>query len=400
MASLPTTSRRTFICGHHLHLFFILSSFLLIISLLSAVAGSVDGHSNYVSDNCDWAGSGNLGADSERSVVPIYLRCSSGELVLISIFEDNFKHFYIILGTIHWLWPKGGLRVVLRLGGIQKNSGDFRGCIRVSRNSTTNGVRIYLEGKRQLHQIYAADDGKHPDLVRCFVSVHSLMALFIETDPSVANSGGDHQLHHVKDIKDHIELSYDLTPMNFDNKAEIEDEELSSCKPCSPSQTLSLFCSADFVLSGKVTYYHHRPEVELTSFHVTPTYVHRYPVVSTGGAYLNDYNVSSSSDKQNDQQIGPLRLSRPLKCASQAAPRTEYLFIGRKVLGNYLISCSPKLTEWREISRRALAEGTNQCHFFWRLTLSAKQNFSQRRPTAEEKSQLKSTIEKSRPNKR
>ncbi|KAH9390198.1 hypothetical protein TYRP_007752 [Tyrophagus putrescentiae] len=347
---------------HHHFLFFFFVIFLLLLQIISnssatettttTTPGNVSEHhqhhlqqhSNFVSDNCDWAGSGHLGADSERSVVPIYLRCSSG--------------------TIHWLWPKGGLRVVLRLGG----GGDFRGCIRVSRNSTRlNGVRIYLEGKRRLHQIYSADDGKHPDLLRCFVSVRSLMALFIETDPVVVNSGEDgednHPLphpHHPANIEDHFELSYDLTPVRPGDDQDA-DGLSSTCHPCSPTKLLSLFCLADFVLSGRVTYYHHRPEVALTSFHVTPTYVHRYPSPKDG-AYLNDFNATSSSSsssnlEDSNSKLGPVRLSRPLRCAAQAEART-------RVLGNYLITCAPRLTEWRAIARRALAEGTNQCHFF------------------------------------
>lgn len=295
----------------------------LVLPSLSSI--SVSNHSPYVSDVCDWQGSGSPSVDSDRSVVPSYLRCARG--------------------SVKWLYPKGGLRVVLRLGTSNK---DFRGCIRVSANSTQT-VRIYLEGKRQLHQIYAPNDGKHPDLLRCFVSVHAFMALFIETDPNGA------RVHN----QDQIAFDYDLQAAE---SLTTPEDDMSECRPCSPAQMLSLFCSADFVLSGKVTYYHHRSEVQMTEFTVKPTFMFRFPVETS---YVNDYNATLPELENAIPDVNPflqIKLIRPLKCAAGAAPRTEYLFLGKKILGNYFITCAPRMSDWRRISRQAVEAGTNQCH--------------------------------------
>ncbi|KAI2796894.1 hypothetical protein BLOT_014591 [Blomia tropicalis] len=314
-----------------------MSSLIIHVILFATIVSVIDGshhhhhhHSPYISDVCDWQGSGSPNVASDRSVVPIYLRCSRG--------------------SVQWLYPKGGLRVVLKLG---TNNKEFRGCIRVARNSTKS-VRIYIEGKRQLHQIYAPDDGKHEDLFRCFVSVHAFMALFIETDPN----------ENVTQSQDHVLFHYDLQASN--NTKAIEDD-YEECKPCSDDEILAMFCSADFVLSGKVTYFYQRPEVQMTEFNVKPTFVHRFPIKS---AYINDLNVTEySTNEMNNNltdettnNIERVTLNRPLKCASRATARADYLFLGRRMLGNYMIRCAPKLSHWKLISKQALERGTNQCH--------------------------------------
>lgn len=270
---------------------------------------------HYVSDACDWEGSKTttttLDTISDRSVMPIYLRCSRG--------------------NVKWFFPRGGLRVVLKLGTSGR---DFRGCIRVARNSTRN-ARIYIEGRRQLHQIYAADDGKHEDLFRCFVSYNSFIALFIETEP---NSAHPH---------DHVIFGYDLQAANKETFADDMDE----CKPCTNEQLLSLFCSADFAFTGMVTYFHDQPKVELSEFVAKPLHIYRFPFNNT---YVNDL-------ESND--IGEITLHRLLKCDPRANLRTKYLFLGRQVLGNYLITCAPKLSHWRAVSGLAVKTGKNQCQF-------------------------------------
>lgn len=288
---------------------------------------------SYISDVCDWKGSRSLNDDSERSVTPIYLRCSRG--------------------NIKWFYPTGGLLVVLKLG---TNNKDFHGCIRVARNTTRN-VRIYIEGKRQLFQIFAANDGKHPDLFRCFVSVNHFMSLFIETD---TNSLYPH---------DSVIFSYDLQEINstLSSPLLIENNGEDNCHSCmdNDEQTLNLFCSADFALTGKISYYRTLSELDLTEFTVKPIYIYR---LFFNGTFVNDLNLISNNHLVNNDTnqnidinlISKLTLNSPAKCKLNINSN-RYLFLGKQILGKYIISCLIPLDQWKQIFLRAINIGTNQC---------------------------------------
>lgn len=308
--------------------------FLLIVvyaSIVDSLVPTLDNnnplsHSFYVSDICDWQGSRSPSIP-ERSVKPIYLRCSRG--------------------NIKWFFPNGGLRIVLKLGN---SNNDFRGCIRVSRNTTRN-ARIYVAGKQQLYQIFAFDDGHNEDLLRCFVSYNSFIALFVEIEPQSQFPN------------DNVIFSYDLEAA----KKETFGDDMHVCKPCSDQQILSLYCSADFALTGMVTYFHDRPEVELSEFIVKPSYISRFAANST---YINDFNLllSNSTSELNQHniiengQLSRITLHRLLKCDLRVGLRSKYLFLGRKSLGYYFITCAPKLSHWKQISNKAVETGQNQCH--------------------------------------
>lgn len=289
---------------------------------------------SYISDVCDWKGSKSLNDDSERSVTPIYLRCSRG--------------------NIKWFYPTGGLLVVLKLG---TNNKDFHGCIRVARNTTRN-VRIYIEGKRQLFQIFAADDGKHPDLFRCFVSVNHFMSLFIETD---TNSLYPH---------DSVIFSYDLQEINSNLSSPLllEDNGEDNYHSCTDNdnQILKLFCSADFSLTGRISYYHTLPELDLTEFTVKPLYIYR---LLFNGTFVNDLNLISNNqfvNKFDSNQnidinlISKLTLNLPAKYKLNINSN-RYLFLGKQILDKYIISCLMPLDQWKQIYLRAINTGTNQC---------------------------------------
>lgn len=73
---------------------------------------------------------------TERGVTPVYLRCRTGRIT--------------------WLYPKGALRVILRLPG---NGRDFRACVKVRENKTKPAARLFLEGPRSLLKLYSHNDG-------------------------------------------------------------------------------------------------------------------------------------------------------------------------------------------------------------------------------------------------
>ncbi len=90
-----------------------------------------------------------------RGVTPVYLRCYQGR--------------------VSWVYPRGGLRVLLRLGSTGK---DFKGCIRV--NPSFAGARIFLEDKKFLKELYSPGDRLPVKLARCFPSRTGQAALYIE----------------------------------------------------------------------------------------------------------------------------------------------------------------------------------------------------------------------------
>ncbi|KAJ9574857.1 hypothetical protein L9F63_007982, partial [Diploptera punctata] len=92
-----------------------------------------------------------------RGVTPVYLRCSQGHL--------------------EWQYPRGALRVLLRLGASGR---EFRGCIKVSANFS--GAHIFLEGPRSLLPLFPAhrDDETPREVARCFQSRDGQAALYVE----------------------------------------------------------------------------------------------------------------------------------------------------------------------------------------------------------------------------
>ncbi|KAK7045755.1 hypothetical protein SK128_022312, partial [Halocaridina rubra] len=92
-----------------------------------------------------------------RGVQPVYLSCSSGR--------------------VEWQYPRAGLRVILKSPQKEK---DFHACIKA--DSKFAGARIYLEGHRSLLPIFALDDDRPKELVRCFTSYKGQAALYVEAD--------------------------------------------------------------------------------------------------------------------------------------------------------------------------------------------------------------------------
>ena len=281
-----------------------------------------------ISDVCDWEGSGSIELDSDRAVVPVYLRCSHG--------------------TIKWFYPKGGLRVVLRYGTSNKN---FRGCIRVARN-TSNSVRMYIEGNQQLHKLYSYDDQKHIDLLRCFVSIDGKIAIFVESEPLLTHDLNDKQI---------VKFSYDLQSVSSKQELISEDEE---CKPCDDNQMLSLYCTSDFIIEGTIHTLLHSNQLERSELTVRAHKIIKDPIDNTYQTLGQNNSVSVDAVMSRYGIVKYFTLHRPLKCQTKAGSGTEFLFMGRWLLGSPVISCAPKLSHWKHVKSRAQESGTNQCQLF------------------------------------
>ncbi|GFQ96936.1 meteorin-like protein, partial [Trichonephila clavata] len=116
-------------------------------------------------------------SSSSTGVQPVYLRCKEG--------------------GVRWEYPRGALRVVLRMGHSDK---DFQGCLKVMANSS--GANLYLEGLQKLHLLQRYNHSDSVNRERCFRSVGGQVAFFIEArDPSEWRK------------KEVFEWMYDLEPL-------------------------------------------------------------------------------------------------------------------------------------------------------------------------------------------
>ncbi|KAL1478572.1 hypothetical protein MTO96_034978 [Rhipicephalus appendiculatus] len=212
-----------------------------------------------------------------RSVVPVYLRCDQGRVT--------------------WKYPRGALRVLLRLGGTGNGGArDFRACVKIDANST--GAAVHLEGHRKLIPIHKGQsaprvaDGDDGEVRRCFTSYKGQVALFLEATPET-----NHLLS-----RDTFRLWYHLTPVMSQRDL---DDELAECRPCTDRELLHHYCSSDFRKMAAV-------------------------------------------------------LQRPLKCGTRAG-RGHFLFIGVRMLGKPTMRCAPRLQYWRKLRDRATRDGTSMC---------------------------------------
>ncbi|XP_076366036.1 meteorin-like protein [Tachypleus tridentatus] len=256
-------------------------------------------------DECDWIGSGL--SQGERCIQAIYLRCAQG--------------------SIEWKYPRGALRVVLRHGTSGR---EFRGCLRV--NNKFNDAQIYVEGHRKLHLLFSKRDGKHPELLRCFNSHHGQVALYVEAETVSSTLQ-----------KEETRFTYELQAVS--TAALLDD--LDVCRPCSEEEMLRFFCVSDFVLQGTVSSLNHNRRLQRSELTVQVKRIYR------------DSHESVLNSVPDDRKETVLH--RSLKCDTKVGPG-EYVFFGKWTLESPVIQCAPRLADWRKIRRKAIMEGTNQCH--------------------------------------
>lgn len=279
---------------------------------------------------CDWDGSGLRSSDAaraghasqrwlkSRSVVPVYLRCDQGRVT--------------------WRYPRGALRVLLRLGGTGSGGAkDFRACVKVAANST--GAAVHLEGYRRLIPIFKGQPAssrlpeEDDEVRRCFTSYQGQVALFLEATPEA-----NHLLS-----RDTFRLWYHLTPVMSQRDL---DDDMAECRPCTDRELLHHYCSSDFVAEGVVTSLRHVHRRDVTEITVSSARVHRDS--SEDPAFLPSDNKMAAV------------LQRPLKCGTRAG-RGHFMFIGARVLGKPTLRCAPRLQYWRKLRDRALKDGTSMC---------------------------------------
>lgn len=270
------------------------------------------------SDTCDWTASGLTDSPDEKSVVPIYLRC--------------------LEGNVKWRHPRGGLHVV-----FSRSDSEFRGCIRISRNVTSR-VKIFVEGI-SLQTIYDSSQNDNLDVVRCFKSNHQKVALYLESI--------DHHENFSYKNPQVFEFNYHLEPVA---SPVVLHDDMEVCRPCSDEELTSLYCSSDFILSGFIQSLKNDEQLKRTEITVRVSDMRKDSVPSI---LVKGRGSVWNHQKSHSSQV--VVLHRPLKCHSKAGLGSEFLFMGRWILGNPVIKCAPKLSHWKHAKHRSIQSGSNQC---------------------------------------
>lgn len=327
--------------------------------------------SQAAADGCDWIGSGLESPSSEdqtqqqpqshRGVKPVYLRCSQG--------------------SVSWLYPRGALRVVLRYGTAGK---EFQGCLKLS--ADFGGANIYVEQHRTLKLLHSASSSAilRPDGKRhCFDSHQGQVALFLESDsPGV---GGSDPLR-----RETAAFDYDLQLIEEENDQ--SHDPWQECRPCSVKESLEMFCSSDFVARGFISSVYNDAQLERTLLKVRATRVIRQassvfqpvnrrsaslpkrkrrspltpkrliPIPSKwkGMDGVEEDLTDSEMDNSllDDEHTGTLHV--PLTCQVKHGSG-EFVFMGRKRLGDAVLWCAPRVEEWQQWVHQAQTDGSAQC---------------------------------------
>ncbi|XP_055950053.1 meteorin-like protein [Argiope bruennichi] len=284
--------------------FVILVFFFFVVCLVSTAP--ISDLTRRISDECDWFGSGLEDTSSPTiGVQSVYLRCREGK--------------------IRWEYPRGALRVVLRIGHFHK---DFQGCLKVSANSS--GASLYLEGHKKLHLLYRNNNSVNSQ--QCFRSIGGHVALFLEA-------------HAPSELlkKDLFELMYDLEP--------IQPKSFSECRPCTDRELIYAFCTSDFVARGSIFSLHQNEHFQRTELTITASEIIRDSVPRVFSEGLSPLNKKIAWKGV---------VHRPQHCGTKTGSG-EFIFFGRWRLGDPILRCAPRWTEWKKVRRKATFSENVDC---------------------------------------
>ncbi|KAB0796212.1 hypothetical protein PPYR_10273 [Photinus pyralis] len=270
-------------------------------------------------DECDWTGSGLTTSSEDRGVTPVYLRCTTGRVT--------------------WLYPRGALRVLLRLPGRDR---EFRACIKVHPDGVNQhlAARLFLEGPRSLLPLYSHENGGHKP-VRCFQSRHGQVALYIEA------IGGSSMIKRVAKIE------YDLEPLPKGSQAYDPTEE---CRPCSAEELAHTFCTSDLVTRGIIHGIENDDDLEVSQISVKVTKLIRH---TADEGYRDDWEESENSIDSGDV-TKEITVQVPQHCGVKHG-LGEFVFMARRKLGDLTLQCAPRLEDWAAFVNVISEEGKAHC---------------------------------------
>lgn len=237
-----------------------------------------------------------------------------------------------------------------------------------------SGAHIFLEGPRSLLPLFPAlQDDASLQLLRCFQSHDGQAALYVEAISS-----------RVAITKQVAAFSYNLQPLPRGSSYYDPQED---CRPCSYDEMIRLYCTSDFVARGIITGVFNNDVLARSEVSVRVTAVYRelqpiftphnvtafeysllqheqnevdvFPVVKN--AFL-DYSSSGGNMTENSYMHRYLygTVYVPIHCGAKHGPG-EFIFMGRFVLDDPMLTCVPRLEDWLRARRMAIEEGSAQC---------------------------------------
>ncbi|XP_050300753.1 meteorin-like protein [Anthonomus grandis grandis] len=268
-------------------------------------------------DECDWTGSGLSVPSSDKGVTPVYLRCAAGK--------------------IKWMYPRGALRILLRLPSQDRN---FRACIKM-RTTAKPGrpvTTIYLEGPRSLLPLYGGEGDAKP--MRCFNSRHGQAAIYIEATDERSFE------------KQFTEIEYDLQQLPKNSYGYDSSEE---CRPCSREEMAHIFCTSDLVARGIIHSVENKENLEISQMTVKITKLMRH---TSAEEFLEE--IDSNDIVQSPFSSKQVTLNIPQHCGVNHG-LGEFVFMARRKLGDLTLLCAPRLETWALLANKLNEEGRSHC---------------------------------------
>lgn len=350
-----------------------------------------------LSDECDWTGSGLTSHPSttgsttttiNRGVTPVYLRCTAGR--------------------VRWLYPRGALRVLLRLPTHQDR--EFRACIRLrpdiehhrkqqtkqqrllgrrrrrhrDHNRQQHGeedtgdeervdpvpARLFLEGPRSLLPLYASGDGAATKRSRCFNSKNGQAAIYVEAIPD------DNFSKRIADFE------YDLQALPRGAKGFDPTEE---CRPCTSNELAHAFCTSDLVTRGIIRGVENLDDLEISQMTIKVTKLIRHtsnpaddddndvadnidlmdPTRANSKTDYFSYRTIDSSSNTLSFDIDSGADHHVVVHVAQHCGVThglgEFVFMARRKLGALTLQCAPRLEDWALLVHKMNDEESALC---------------------------------------
>ncbi|XP_969763.1 meteorin-like protein [Tribolium castaneum] len=286
----------------------VLMDYIFLLAFIGFCGGAIMG------DECDWTGSGLSSSATGRGVTPVYLRCSAGRVI--------------------WLYPRGALRVLLRLPGQDR---EFRACIKVHPDEKKEpAARLFLEGPRSLLPLYADPANK---AIRCFISKNGQAAIYVEASDVDAIT------------KRVAEIEYDLQALPKGVKGFDPTEE---CRPCTNEELAHAFCTSDLVTRGVIHGVENHEDLEISQMSVKVTKLIRHTV---DDAFTVDTN---SISPEEDTPLEKITLHVAQHCGVSHG-LGEFVFMARRKLGDLTLQCAPRLEDWALLVNQLSEEGKAHC---------------------------------------
>ncbi|KAJ8892486.1 hypothetical protein PR048_005066 [Dryococelus australis] len=291
-------------------------------------------------------------AGPERAVMPVYLRCSQGRL--------------------QWAYPRGALRVVLRLGA---SSRDFRACVKAS--GASRSARLLVETPGRLAPLHFSSSSA----ASCFHSRAGRAALYVEA----AGGGRAPLTREVLAITYHLEAlprgkaSYDpaegtSSPPHSTRRLLFVTKTFTQCRPCSTEEMGHSYCTSDLdsvfikvilfsVARGIIQAVENDHSLEVSRMTVKLTKLLRHSTEDNNpeGGLVDSVPVKRNSvlehDSAGDKRI---RIDVPLHCGAKHGTG-EFVFMARRKLGDLTLTCAPRLEDWAEVVSRTNRDGSAHC---------------------------------------